>query len=93
MAAFVLVIDGADLGLHCALLVGTLGHLKLVSERAARQASHMQWICEFMRRPQCRLDWVCVARPRFGWDYRCHRLPQPCGSKVVPDPDGTEPTV
>ena len=42
MAAFVLVIDGVDLGLHCALLVGTLGHLTLVSERAARQASYMQ---------------------------------------------------
>ena len=42
MAAFVLVIDGADPGLHYALLVDTLDHLTLVVERAARQASYMQ---------------------------------------------------
>lgn len=37
-----LVIDGADPGLHCALLVGALDHLALVVERAARQACYLQ---------------------------------------------------
>lgn len=42
IAALMFVVDSADSGLHGALQLGTLVHLTLVVERAARQARHLQ---------------------------------------------------
>lgn len=52
VAALVLVIDSTNSGLHGAFLVGALDRLALVVERAARQASYLQQLRQFMVMPQ-----------------------------------------
>ena len=47
-----LVIDGANVDLHIALLFGTQGSLALVVERAAGKACRLQQVRQFMVAPQ-----------------------------------------